>query len=538
MMRDLKKSMPLLVNAVIVYALLMLVNSCSPEEEQPPAPVITTFSPAVGLAAYEDTPGTTVTISGKNFSSNLSAIELQFNGTQATLISATKTELVARVPGEATTGKISVTVNGKTVSSVSDFAIIPQPTITTFYTSGFKGAIISIHGTNFSTTPANNEVRFNGTPALVTSATAIELQVKVPDDATNGRITVTVNNATAKTSSDFTVRVPVVFQLQPYSTPGMISFNAHQLSFIEPGFYHFKFNNVKVGEFHIGFPGPNPPNPNPKFEIVLPPSATTAKLTVERFDGIIEAISENELEILKPFPSGGLTAMYAFSNNLETFARNAGEDGSSAIHLNHRYQNKDLPVFTANRFGTNNRAISFNGNQAGTTTTDRFSGKPWTISFWINYESLPQDIFCNGGISSHFNNVGVDIAMIQRNDAVGANLNMRVIVDDNDGGTGSVAELTDYKNDPTFLPLAGTSGNWINLTLTYNGTLFRIYKNGTVVVEKTITGNKGSGIGPTLRVGNAGGFYYKGKMDDLLIYNTALSESQVLELFEQTQTKY
>lgn len=93
--------------------------------------------------------------------------------------------------------------------------------------------------------------------------------------------------------------------------------------------------------------------------------------------------------------------------------------------------------------------------------------------------------------------------MVQSNDEVGADLSLRVIVANNDVPS-TVVELTDYRNDAAYLPLAGTSSSWINLTLTYNGSLFRIYKNGVVVVEKPITGNKGSGIGPTLRVGVAG----------------------------------
>lgn len=172
---------------------------------------LTGFSPESGF------PGATVTITGTNFSATLSENVVKFNGVAATVSSATATELVATVPESATTGKITVTVNGKTATSATDFTVL-QTTITGFSPdSGFPGATVTITGTNFSATGSENVVKFNGVAATVSNATATELVVTVPESATTGKITVTLNGKTATSSADFTVLQTTVTGFSPES---------------------------------------------------------------------------------------------------------------------------------------------------------------------------------------------------------------------------------------------------------------------------------------------------------------------------------
>jgi sugar lactone lactonase YvrE len=80
-----------------------------------------------------------------------------------------------------------------------------SPTITSFTpTSGGIGATVTITGTNFSTTASSNVVKFNGTVATVSSATATSITTTVPTGATTGKITVEVAGKTATSASDFT----------------------------------------------------------------------------------------------------------------------------------------------------------------------------------------------------------------------------------------------------------------------------------------------------------------------------------------------
>jgi hypothetical protein len=91
------------------------------------------------------------------------------------------------------------------------------PTISSFSpSSGTAGTSVTITGGNFSTTAASNSVAFNGTSATVTSATITEIVATVPSGATTGRISVTVNNLTATSSSDFTV-TPSITSFSPAS---------------------------------------------------------------------------------------------------------------------------------------------------------------------------------------------------------------------------------------------------------------------------------------------------------------------------------
>jgi RHS repeat-associated protein len=71
---------------------------------------------------------------------------------------------------------------------------------------GEVGATVTIEGTGFSTTPASNTVKFNGTAASVSAASATSLTVKVPVGATTGSVTVSTPSEGPVTSTqEFTV---------------------------------------------------------------------------------------------------------------------------------------------------------------------------------------------------------------------------------------------------------------------------------------------------------------------------------------------
>jgi gliding motility-associated-like protein len=97
------------------------------------------------------------------------------------------------------------TITGDTPSG-SICSSVSAPTITSFTpTSGSISTTVIITGTNFSTSPGNNTVMFNGTTAVVTASTATSITTTVPAGATTGKITVTVAGNTATSASDFTV---------------------------------------------------------------------------------------------------------------------------------------------------------------------------------------------------------------------------------------------------------------------------------------------------------------------------------------------
>jgi IPT/TIG domain len=88
-----------------------------------PAPTITSFTPAFGPV------GTSVTITGTNFSGTVSGVSfttssVKFNTTSATTFHVdSATQITATVPTGATTGKISVTTPGGTIASATNFTV-------------------------------------------------------------------------------------------------------------------------------------------------------------------------------------------------------------------------------------------------------------------------------------------------------------------------------------------------------------------------------------------------------------------------------
>ncbi|MDZ4714490.1 MAG: FG-GAP-like repeat-containing protein [Cytophagales bacterium] len=96
--------------------------------------------------------------------------------------------------------------NSNTVSVFRNTVSSLLPTITSFTPlSGPIGTSVTITGTNFDATPANNIVLFNGTASVVSLSTATSITTTVPVGATTGTISVTVGCNTATSGAVFTV---------------------------------------------------------------------------------------------------------------------------------------------------------------------------------------------------------------------------------------------------------------------------------------------------------------------------------------------
>ncbi|MEI9921914.1 MAG: LamG-like jellyroll fold domain-containing protein [Bacteroidota bacterium] len=102
--------------------------------------------------------------------------------------------------------------------SLGTFAFA-QPAITSFApAAGVPGDQVTITGTNFDTTPANNIVKFNGITAVVTASSATSITTSVPNGATSGLISVMVGSNTGTSTSVFCVSHTAV------STSGLLAF--------------------------------------------------------------------------------------------------------------------------------------------------------------------------------------------------------------------------------------------------------------------------------------------------------------------------
>jgi YD repeat-containing protein len=153
--------------------------------------------------------GASVSIYGTGFSSTSSQDTVQFNGVAATVTSATGNQIVVTVPAGATSGPITITTPAGSATSAATFTVLSggPPTITSFGPSGIgvAGTAVTITGTNFSSSPANNHLLFNAAPAKSTSASATSIGTAVPISGTSGHLTVATPLGSAVSAGDFFV---------------------------------------------------------------------------------------------------------------------------------------------------------------------------------------------------------------------------------------------------------------------------------------------------------------------------------------------
>jgi hypothetical protein len=195
----------------ITFASVVTKSKSEVKDPTPVAdkPTIESISPVKGRA------GDVVTINGVNYSTAIADNIVKFNGTNAEVVTATATKLTVKAPTQGSTGAISIKVKNSEVATGPVFSYIGAATFTSFAPAAAKvGDTITITGTNFSTTLADNVVHFSGPQnnvftGAVIAATETQLKVTVPQDAVTGKIYLTVNSGLKLTSAtDFTLVVP------------------------------------------------------------------------------------------------------------------------------------------------------------------------------------------------------------------------------------------------------------------------------------------------------------------------------------------
>ena len=167
------------------------------------APItIAGFAPTAGPV------GTVVAITGAGFAPAPAANAVAFNGVAATVVGASATTLTVAVPAGAGTGKVAVTVAGKTAISAQDFTVTAPglPTIAAFTpAAGPAGAVVTVDGANFNPAAGATTVRLNQNPATVSAVGSTQLAFAVPAATGSGRIQVTTGAGSAVSANDFFV---------------------------------------------------------------------------------------------------------------------------------------------------------------------------------------------------------------------------------------------------------------------------------------------------------------------------------------------
>ncbi|WP_207434556.1 DUF7619 domain-containing protein [Sabulibacter ruber] len=158
-----------------------------------------------------------LTILGENFAPAALRNKVMFEDKEATVLQASESSLVVRVPNGARTGNVSLTTPGGT--STHPFEIIPAPVLTQVLPEAASvGTVVELKGENFYTLGAQDTVSFGDAKAVVLQASATNLKVKVPRGAVTGKIMVAGLGGRAE--KDFTVEELTPDQaIQVYPNP-------------------------------------------------------------------------------------------------------------------------------------------------------------------------------------------------------------------------------------------------------------------------------------------------------------------------------
>lgn len=153
--------------------------------------VIDSISPKRG------TENTQVRIYGKNFPADTSKIKAFFNNKMGLVVEkSTNNVILASVPYEAGTGKVTLKISDKTIDGPLFTYDYDAPVILSILPLvGNAGTEITINGRKFSSILANNKVMVNGVIATITASTITQLKALIPETK-NGAITVTSNGIT------------------------------------------------------------------------------------------------------------------------------------------------------------------------------------------------------------------------------------------------------------------------------------------------------------------------------------------------------
>ncbi|MCR4335454.1 MAG: PKD domain-containing protein [archaeon] len=87
-----------------------------------------------------------------------------------------------------------------------------------------------------------------------------------------------------------------------------------------------------------------------------------------------------------------------------------------------------------------------------------------------------------------------------------------------------------------------STGTWHHIAGTYDGSVIRLYADGSIVAQNTASGKIATTTSDlylgTKKVASAVGDHFKGIMDDVAIWNRALSESEIQALFSASSACY
>lgn len=196
-------------------------------------------------------------------------------------------------------------------------------------------------------------------------------------------------------------------------------------------------------------------------------------------------------------PTNGLVARYPFNGNANDESGNGNNGVVNGASL------------TTDRKGNSNSAYSFNGLNNSISTSFKPSNI-FSISLWFKPNSSQVE---NAGLFSTYYDYDFYGCYLSFNNGI-----FYLFFDGNNGTQLSTVNLS--------------YNNWNNIVITSDGSIINVFLNKNII--KSISGK-------TTHVGNIifgdsryNDRFFRGSIDDILIYNRALSGDEVLQIYNAT----
>jgi len=204
-----------------------------------------------------------------------------------------------------------------------------------------------------------------------------------------------------------------------------------------------------------------------------------------------------------PTVGGNLVAHYAFSGN-------SRDETAYSNHASASVPGKD-------RFGKANKAAAFDGEftEVKADNSPQLNSPQTTVAFWVRPNSLPGNgeafLLSFGGWQERWK-----ISLPPHGKPVWTT-NHTNGISDMDSGDGNALEV----------------GEWTHVAMVHDGLKNLIYMDGALVAQKDVVGNLnnttrsfGMGYNPI-----DGGNWFDGLLDEVQVYNTALSAAEIAALY-------
>ena len=210
-------------------------------------------------------------------------------------------------------------------------------------------------------------------------------------------------------------------------------------------------------------------------------------------------------------PTDGLLAYYEFDEG-------TGDEASDTANENHGTITG--ATWTEGRVGNHALQFSGSGEYVEAPHQDYLSLNEFTVSTWANFDALStgewQSLVCKGSCASPDRNYG----LFQKKD-------------------GKQVHFSFYRTSGSWASYNSnaelSTGTWYHIVMTYDGSEFTLYIDGSLDKAVSETGTPETNSEP-LYIGDFPDYSgMNGQLDDVRIYNRALSESEVQELYDETK---